>query len=355
MRRDAKPSSFTAFTDGWFRYQNSKSMGMCTSSRVLGTVRGSNIVHFAAAARGGADGGGIAYAVAIAIVIGDVRRFSAQLFALASGPFGHLSALTNRSTRWGRLPRGRLLRCSVQVDGLPQVVGLRFPRRSALFPRWFGRCHRRFECGFPDLWSVWRLGCSARAAGVDFPRQWGWGRLLTRWRLGFLDPNRTGMASYRPSVPSRLLVAVSWHPTLPISRWAPFWRTRNVRSPVGPSIRLGLISRATCRGMQQWSGIFPRRSWSEQFWSALPESRTTSQHRQARKVVHGRERLRCHPRPSHVQNRRYWSFWAVLTSRRLKSHKHYHGHLFHLKSRRSHQFEVVCVIGVEESLDIVQQ
>ena len=75
MRRDAKPSSFAAFTDGWFRFPNSKSMGMCTFSR------------------------GIVYANAIVIVIGDVRRFSARQIALASGPYGRPFALTDRSTR----------------------------------------------------------------------------------------------------------------------------------------------------------------------------------------------------------------------------------------------------------------
>ena len=99
MRRDAKPSSFAAFTDGWFRFPNSKSMGMCTFWRVLGAMRGSSIVHFAAAARGSTDGGGIAYANAIVIVIRDVRRSSARQFALASGPYGRPFALTDRSTR----------------------------------------------------------------------------------------------------------------------------------------------------------------------------------------------------------------------------------------------------------------
>ena len=97
MRRDAKPSSFAAFTDGWFRFPISKRL--CTSSRVLDAMRGSNIVHLAAAACGSADGGAIAYAKSSVIVIGDVRRFSARLFALASNPFGNPFALTDRSTR----------------------------------------------------------------------------------------------------------------------------------------------------------------------------------------------------------------------------------------------------------------
>ena len=72
---------------------------MCTFWRVLGAVRGSSIVHFAAATRWSADGGGIAYANAIVIVIRDVRRSSARQFALASGPYGRPFALTDRSTR----------------------------------------------------------------------------------------------------------------------------------------------------------------------------------------------------------------------------------------------------------------
>ena len=74
-------------------------MGMCTFSGVLGAMRGSSMVHLAAATRGSADGGGIAYANAIVIVIGDVRRFSARQIALASGPYGRPFALTDRSTR----------------------------------------------------------------------------------------------------------------------------------------------------------------------------------------------------------------------------------------------------------------
>ena len=98
MRQDAKPSSFAAFTDGWFRFPNSKSMGMCTFSCVLGAVRGSSIVHLAAAARGNADGGGIVYANAIVIVVGDIRQFSARQIALASGPYRRPFVLTVRST-----------------------------------------------------------------------------------------------------------------------------------------------------------------------------------------------------------------------------------------------------------------
>ena len=123
MRWDARPSSFAVFTDGWSRFPYSKCMGNGTFSCVLGMcgMRGSNKVRTAVVSlsKSISDNSGFVF------VQGGYYRRSAYLFALAFGSSVH-------STRWWWRPEDRLLRRFVQVDWLPQLFGLRWPRQSVL-------------------------------------------------------------------------------------------------------------------------------------------------------------------------------------------------------------------------------
>lgn len=107
MRRDTRPSSLAAFTDGWFCFSYSKCMGNGTSSRVLEMcgMRGSNKVRTAVVSllKSISDDSGFVF------VQGGYYRGSAHLFALAFGS-------SVRSTCWWRRPKDRLLRRFVQVD-----------------------------------------------------------------------------------------------------------------------------------------------------------------------------------------------------------------------------------------------
>ena len=63
MRRDLKPSSLAAITDGWPRFPISNCMVSCIFSRVPQTSRGKNIKHLATVDLRISNGGGISYVV----------------------------------------------------------------------------------------------------------------------------------------------------------------------------------------------------------------------------------------------------------------------------------------------------
>ena len=71
MRRVPMPSSFAVSTDGWSRFPTSKCMGNDSPSRVLRTLHGRSKGRLAAADLGSANGGGIAYASVIVVVVDD--------------------------------------------------------------------------------------------------------------------------------------------------------------------------------------------------------------------------------------------------------------------------------------------
>lgn len=92
MRRDARPSSFAAFTHSWSRFPGSRCVEEYTSSLVVGKSRGNNRVQVAVfLEKSTYDGFGFVH------VKGDCYRGSTHLLAPAVGLSVHSRCCIRRS------------------------------------------------------------------------------------------------------------------------------------------------------------------------------------------------------------------------------------------------------------------